>query len=336
VDLKSFWYVAGLSSSLKKNKTLSVHLFDEWIVLFRDKSGTAIALQDRCLHRSAQLSRGSVKEGCLICPYHGWTYDQEGMVVEIPSEGPSHGRKRSAVKYSVCEKDNYIYVCLSKNPALEKPFDIPQVNNRKYKRIQLQNTFENNVTNCVENFLDIPHTTFVHPNIFRNQKKEKMSAMVQRKEGRVLTTYLGEKSDFGLFSWFLNPKKKEIKHTDEFILPNISIVNYWFGEKHFIILSQSVPETETRTRVYTDLIYNYGIWNTISWPIIKWQGQAIIDQDVVILKNQAETIKKYGIHFQNSPSDLGHTFIESIRSELEHGRDPKLLPEKESRIEFWV
>ena len=42
--------------------------------------------------------------------------------------------------------------------------------------------FPNNVTNCVEDFVDIPHTAFVHPRIFRVRKDEKLTANVQRTE----------------------------------------------------------------------------------------------------------------------------------------------------------
>jgi len=48
-------------------------------VLFRDGSGRAAALEDRCPHRFAPLSAGRVrKDGHLECPYHGWHFDAEG------------------------------------------------------------------------------------------------------------------------------------------------------------------------------------------------------------------------------------------------------------------
>ena len=44
-------------------------------------------LKDRCLHRNAVLSEGRLKDDCLICPYHGWTFDENGKCVNVPSEG---------------------------------------------------------------------------------------------------------------------------------------------------------------------------------------------------------------------------------------------------------
>lgn len=332
---KNFWYVIAESRELKKNQVLSRTLFGEWIAVFRNELGVAVALQDKCLHRVARLSKGQVRDGQLMCPYHGWTYNGEGQVVNIPSER-SVQRKRCAVSYAVVEKDEYIYLQLEPKADANLPlFAMPHFKDKGYSSIRLQNLIENTVTNCAENFLDIPHTSFVHPTIFRNSSGRKMGAKVERLPGHVRVTYLDERSDFGIFSWFLNPGQKVVQHTDEFFMPNVTTVNYWFGKKHFIITSQSVPVTDKKTLVYTDLTYNYGFWNWLARPIIRWQGQAIIDQDIEILKNQSESIEKYGAVFQNSPADLIHTYIETIQNELGQGRDPRHLPNKEGSIEFW-
>jgi phenylpropionate dioxygenase-like ring-hydroxylating dioxygenase large terminal subunit len=46
--------------------------------LFRDGSGTAGAVLDRCPHRFSPLSSGRVARGRLTCPYHGWNFDRNG------------------------------------------------------------------------------------------------------------------------------------------------------------------------------------------------------------------------------------------------------------------
>jgi phenylpropionate dioxygenase-like ring-hydroxylating dioxygenase large terminal subunit len=339
IDLKDFWYIAAEKNELKKDKPLARTILSEWVVLYRDENGRAVALRDKCLHRGSQLSRGRVQNGQLVCGYHGWHYDGKGQVVKIPSEGPQvQTRERCAHRFDIIEQDNYVYVRLNQEKGLSVlPFRMPSYEQKGYSTIRLQNLFANNVTNCAENFVDIPHTTFVHPNIFRNSKDEKFGAKVLRSEGSVLVQYSNETKNFGFFSWFLNPKGKEIEHTDEFLMPNVTSVHYKFGDgKHFIITSQSVPIEENKTLVYTDLTYNYGIWNLIARPIIKWQAQKIIDQDIEILNNQMKTIKKYGLSFQNSKADIIHSFIESIQFEIEQGRDPRQLPKKEVEIEFWV
>lgn len=335
---EDFWYIVAESHELPRNQVISRSILGEWLAVFRDNNGKISALQDKCLHRTAQISRGKVIEGKLQCPYHGWTYGADGTVVHIPSMGPTHKPgSKCAKSYEVIEQEDFIYVRLSSEQAHIKPFAMPCYGQNGYTTIRLQNLFKNNVTNCAENFVDIPHTTFVHPKIFRDAKHEKFGANIVREEGRVKVTYKNEKKNFGWFSWFLNPKGDEIGHTDEFFVPNITSVHYRFGGKnHFIITSQSVPLNENETLVYTDLTYNYGIWTLPSRPLVRWQAQTIIDQDVEILNNQMKTIQKYGGNFQNSPADIIHTWIESIQAEVSEGRDPNLLPRKEVDIEFWV
>lgn len=339
MNFHDFWYIAASLNELKRNKPLSRKVLDEWIVLFLDHTGQPVALQDRCLHRNAQLSRGTVRGGKLVCPYHGWTYDGAGQVVAIPAERSEKAvGSRCAKKYETCIQDDYVYIRLHSNPGdTSRPFPIPHYQQDGWMAIRLKNRFQNNVTNCVENFVDIPHTVSVHPGIFRVSKGQRVDATIVRKEGEVHVHYKNEAQNFGWFSKFLNPSGNEIFHRDSFYMPNITSVEYRFGKnRHFFITSQSIPVTDEETLVYTDLTYNYGIWNLLSRPVVRWQGQRIIDQDIEILGNQMKTIRKYGEQFQNSPCDIIHVMIESIRNKIAKGEDPRQLPEKLHQIEFWI
>ena len=69
--LRNTWYLAAWDRELPPRELLARTLLDERVVLFRDASGTARALQDRCPHRFAPLSRGRVCDGQIECGYHG-------------------------------------------------------------------------------------------------------------------------------------------------------------------------------------------------------------------------------------------------------------------------
>lgn len=342
MELDQFWYIAAQSKDVGKDKPFATKILNEWVVIFRDESGEAQALQDRCAHRCAQLSKGTVKNGELSCPYHGWTYRGDGNVTHVPSEGPrramnTKNTSRKTRNFQVLEAQDYIYVCLSEKPVVLPPFSIPGFRLPGWGSIRVINRFKNNVTNCVENFVDIPHTVSVHPKIFRNTKEEKFGATVKRVSGSVHVRYHQERANLGYFSWFLNPKNVEMLHTDEFHMPNITTVCYSAGEtRTFHITSQSIPVTDDETLVYTDVTYAYGRWTQFAGPFVRRIAQKIIDQDLVILENQMHGIKKYGTQFMNSEADIIHVMIESIRKELENKKDPRELSEKEYTIEFWV
>lgn len=338
MTFKDFWYIVAEAKELRRDKAIAARVLGEWLALFRDGAGNAVAIEDRCLHRSAQLSKGCVRQGKLQCAYHGWIYDGKGCVIQVPSAGQNSQSPHQARTFAICEIDDYIYAKLSNTANVEtQPFRIPFYKAKGWASIRLKNCFQNTVTNCVENFVDIPHTAFVHPRIFRVSRNEKLTATVERKNGTVMVNYRGERVNLGIFSRFLNRAGAEISHTDAFYMPNVTSVDYTFSEnRRFIITSQSIPVGEAETLVYTDLTYNYGIWNQLAKPIIRRQAQTIINQDIDILNNQMETIKRFGAHFSNTPADVIHIFIESIRDALEKGEDPRQLPEKQVEIKFWV
>jgi phenylpropionate dioxygenase-like ring-hydroxylating dioxygenase large terminal subunit len=355
MNLKDFWYIAAESKDLPRNKVMAVRLFDEWLALFRDAEGKAVALEDRCLHRCAPLSKGRVSQGELQCAYHGWVYDGRGAVVHVPSAGGRQRQEagksspRQARRFQVCESDDYVYVRLldardekttATQQAIEEdtePFRIPFYRAAGWAAIRLQNRFHSTVTNCVENFVDIPHTAFVHPKIFRVSRNEMLTASVHRKAGSVVVDYCGERANFGIFSRFLNRSGREIQHTDAFFMPNVTSVDYIFNDnRRFIITSQAIPRGEEETLVYTDLTYNYGIWNSLARPLIRKAAQRIIDQDIDILGNQTQVIERFGKRFSNTEADVIHVWIESIREALARGEDPRHMPEKRKEIKFWV
>jgi hypothetical protein len=199
----------------------------------------------------------------------------------------------------------------------------------------------NTVTNCAENFVDVPHTAHVHPVTFRAPRKQTITASVTREEGTVTVRYENE-IHRGAFAWFLNPKRRAIEHVDRFIMPNVTSVEYRFDRsKHLFITSQSVPGSTVIgspvTTVYTHVAFFYGIWTALAKPFVERRSRSIIAEDVEILKAQAEVIGRLGgPRFSHSPIDLVHIYIESIRDELENGRDPRTLPRQSQEVAFVV
>ena len=54
----------------------------------RSPGGEVAAFKDLCVHRGTALSLGWVEDEHLVCAYHGWTYDSDGVCTRIPS---THG-----------------------------------------------------------------------------------------------------------------------------------------------------------------------------------------------------------------------------------------------------
>lgn len=337
--LRGFWYIIAVSSELKQNQVLSKTVCNEALVVFRGLDGKACVMPDRCLHRCAKLSKGKVKDGILTCPYHGWSYNQQGQVCNIPAH---FGCKRSLPTkkhaYLSQEQDGYIYVCLDEVPKAD-PFPMPKTNDTRFSRVRLVNTFNNTLTNCVENFIDIPHTAFVHKGIFRKVQNEAITANVKRNKGHVQIDYKNEQQNLGSFSWALNPKRKSIVHQDNFYAPNITQVIYALADKWtYMITSQSVPASHKQTVVYTEICYDFGFLNKVplfSW-LIRRQAQKVINQDINILNQQMQVIEQFGEQFWHTSADVIHQYVSEIIDSLQEHGDFHNISHKEQEVQFWV
>ncbi|MDP6213936.1 MAG: Rieske 2Fe-2S domain-containing protein, partial [Acidimicrobiales bacterium] len=69
--LRAHWHVVAGSVDVSPGPHGVTLLGDDY-VLWRDPEGRIVAGPDTCPHREAPLSSGTVADGCLSCPYHGW------------------------------------------------------------------------------------------------------------------------------------------------------------------------------------------------------------------------------------------------------------------------
>ena len=81
--LRHYWHPVALAAEVG-DKPKAAKLLGTDIVLWRTATGVS-AFKDLCIHRGAALSRGSVQDGIIACPYHGWRYDRTGQCVHIPA-----------------------------------------------------------------------------------------------------------------------------------------------------------------------------------------------------------------------------------------------------------
>jgi phenylpropionate dioxygenase-like ring-hydroxylating dioxygenase large terminal subunit len=83
--MRRYWQPICLAAELK-DVPKRVRIFSEDLVAFRDGQGRAGLLFFRCSHRGTSLEYARIEERGLRCCYHGWLYDVEGNVLEMPLE----------------------------------------------------------------------------------------------------------------------------------------------------------------------------------------------------------------------------------------------------------
>lgn len=92
--MRRYWIPVGISDELTYLPR-AVRFLGEDLVLFRDGRGQVGLLGRHCLHRGTSLEYGQVDEEGIRCCYHGWLYDTEGRVLDMPAEPPSSTVKNS-------------------------------------------------------------------------------------------------------------------------------------------------------------------------------------------------------------------------------------------------
>lgn len=341
-DLKNAWYVVALQDELKQGKILSKTIMDFPLVVWRDKQGKVQVLADKCMHRNAPLSKGKLSGGCIVCPYHGWVFNGDGHCTEIPSEGPNSHRipKHKVESFTVKEEAGLVWVWMGRDvPVNHEPFNMPYYSGKGWNNYYMVTDFEQDVTDLVENFMDVPHTVFVHKGWFRDRKQISIKAKVERTVDSVLVTYEQGNDAISFSSKLLNPKNLPMKHTDNFYMPNTTRVDYIFGEmeRAFIITSSCTPIHSNLTRVYTLITYNFGLLNVLAKLFLPWYTRKVIMQDVDIMKIQAENISKFGERdYRSTKVDTMHLYIESLRDFAKEGSSGISPQPIIKEMEFWV
>ncbi len=165
--LKRFWYPV-LPLSKLTDEPHPFTLLGQKIVIWRDHDGLPAVTEDRCCHRSAQLSKGSIINGCIQCTYHGWQFDAAGICRNVPQLSsdqpiPPSYRIQPFLSQTVY---GYIWVCLDTQPLQPIPY-IPEAKEADFRLIpEFYEPWACPGLRVMENEFDMAHPTFVHTSTF--------------------------------------------------------------------------------------------------------------------------------------------------------------------------
>ena len=135
--MRRHWVPAVLSEQVaaRDGAPVRVELFGEKLVAFRDSNGQVGLIGEFCPHRKVSLAFGRNEECGLRCLYHGWKFDIEGTIVDMPSEPGSSGfySKLKHVAYPTHEAGGFVWAYLGsaeQMPQFEAPAWAPTTDAR--------------------------------------------------------------------------------------------------------------------------------------------------------------------------------------------------------------
>ncbi|WP_420477174.1 Rieske 2Fe-2S domain-containing protein [Noviherbaspirillum sp. ST9] len=159
------WHVVIESKEVPEGKPVPITLLGEKIVLWRSEGGQVNAWKDYCAHRGAPLSLGKVQNCKIVCPYHGWHFNDAGKCVHVPAHPDQETPAKSVVQqYRAVEKYGFVWVSIG-TPQSDVP-RIPRWDDDEYRKVHAGPYFYNaNALRCLDNFMDASHFPHVHPGI---------------------------------------------------------------------------------------------------------------------------------------------------------------------------
>jgi phenylpropionate dioxygenase-like ring-hydroxylating dioxygenase large terminal subunit len=161
--LQDCWYQAAWLHELGADEFVERRILDRQLLLFRDANGVSKAILNRCPHRFAPLSAGTLKEGVVRCGYHGLAFDGSGRCVDNP-----HGAITSAMcvpSFPVVERHQALWVWMGTGAG--DPAQIPNLSfideAPHTARIYGYLPTAANYQLLTDNILDLSHADYLHP-----------------------------------------------------------------------------------------------------------------------------------------------------------------------------
>ncbi len=249
--VRNAWYPAAWADEVTR-EPLSRKLLGEPVMFYRTEAGAPVALEDRCCHKFLPLSKGVIKDDCVICGYHGMTYDSTGLCVRIPGQEriPENARVHS---YPVVEHLGLVWFWAGEaadaDPA--KLFQLPQygapgwtANHGPYTHVAAH------YQQLTDNLLDPAHVSFVHLSTLGSSDMEDIPVETRQGDGRVeVKRWTLDMPPVPIFEKFANfAGNVDRWQYYYFYPPSVNVVDFGAGE---VGMDRSDEERDKWVRIHS-------------------------------------------------------------------------------------
>jgi phenylpropionate dioxygenase-like ring-hydroxylating dioxygenase large terminal subunit len=238
--VEGLWFPVARGQDVGPDAPVAGRLLDRALVAFRGPAGVTVA-EDRCPHRGAALSAGSVEVGELRCPYHGWRFRAgDGRCTWVPSLPDGTPPRAALAVYRVAERYGWVWACLGE-PLRDLPTLPPLRGDTFVLRYGEPHDLHCGYRQLTENFRDMSHFPFVH----RKSMGPNVRPVVERyrveRNADVLSWVLP--TDLGGTAFGGNPAlaaEQTLSYT--LVLPSFSTVETAFPDGgHRLVVQLAVP-----------------------------------------------------------------------------------------------
>jgi len=263
---KSTWIFATYTDYLEKDNDFVTFSIGEISIAIQNFNGKIKAFKNVCTHRFSLIQLEENGNRPLMCPYHGWTFNEEGAPVGIPKK-PHFGEltkedvdKLCLEQWEVGVVGRFIFIKLKKNNESLDDFlgsfkKVLQQFSEGMGILIDKNTLD---LNCnwkvaVENTLESYHVPLVHPKTFFRLGASGETFEFEHKHSswRPLVNEKSEKQWKLVEKYFQSRPVKISGYNHHFVFPNMTLATT-FGNSFSI--QSFLPITPSQTR-FTSTVF---------------------------------------------------------------------------------
>jgi vanillate O-demethylase monooxygenase subunit len=302
--LRNCWQVAAYSREIIAGRMLTRRIANEPLLLFRTSRGRIVAFEDRCPHRSAPLSKGTLLGETIRCGYHGLKFDAEGKCVFIPGQALIPPKARARV-FPTVERYTMVWIWMGEveraDPALVPDvhwMDSPGwVASEGYHRIAASYKLLN------DNLLDLSHETYVHVSTIGNEAVADTPVSVRADDNAVYVSKEIDKCNPPPLYQYLGhvPANADVKRWQRtvFIPPGYIVIDVGIEALTDIpdavrvegrVIDLITPETETSAHYFWAFARNFRLDEPEVTEFLRENVRRTFDEDKEMLEAQQRVL----------------------------------------------
>lgn len=293
------WYPLIPLEDLEPQKPKPITLLGKRLVIWKPtKSETYRVFLDQCPHRLAPLSEGRIetKTGNLMCSYHGWEFNENGICQRVPqAENPEIIAKNQGnfcvISFPVRQQQDILWVWPDEKTAtIAEHTPLPlssQIDAEKgFVWSSYVRDLEYDWQTLIENVADPSHVPFAHHGVQGNREKARPIPLNIVKSTMNLIEVNIER---GLPTTITFEPPCRLEYT----------INLGNTGKKLGLLVYAIPVSPGKSRIVAQFSRNFA--KTLHRFIPRWwnhihERNLVLDGDMMLLNQQEYLLQKKQLH----------------------------------------
>ncbi len=156
------WFAVGRLDELDGDEVTPVRAAGRDLVVWRDGSDWQV-FDAYCPHLGAHLGYGGrVQDGCLVCPFHEWSFDADGHNTAIPyADRPN--RKATVRRFPTVVRNRLVLFWYHPDPEVAPGWEVPEaVDDASVECMRFTRQIKTVWQELAENAVDMAHFKSIH------------------------------------------------------------------------------------------------------------------------------------------------------------------------------